>query len=93
MTKLDVLDGLESISICVGYENEDSHNPTPIYEHVPGWSESTVGVQRMEDLPQNALDYLDKIQSSCGVVIDFVSTGPDREDTIQLRNPFDMPKS
>tara|TARA_R110002072_G_scaffold104540_3_gene229020 strand:- start:855 stop:2123 length:1269 start_codon:yes stop_codon:yes gene_type:complete len=90
ITKLDVLDGLESISICVGYENEDSPNPTPIYEHVPGWSESTVGVKRMEDLPKNALDYLEKIQTSCDVVIDFVSTGPDREDTIQLRNPFDL---
>lgn len=89
ITKLDVLDGLESISICVGYENEDSANPTPIYEHVPGWKDSTVGVQRMEDLPKNALNYLEKIQSTCGVVIDFVSTGPDREDTIQLRNPFD----
>jgi adenylosuccinate synthase len=93
LTKLDVLDGLESLSICVGYENEDSANPTPIYEHVAGWSESTVGVQRMEDLPKNALAYLEKIQACCDVVIDFVSTGPDREDTIQLRNPFDIPEA
>jgi adenylosuccinate synthase len=88
ITKLDVLDGLETVSICVGYEDEDGPNPTPIYEHVPGWSDSTVGAQRMDDLPANALAYLKKIESSCDVQIDFVSTGPDREDTIQLRDPF-----
>ena len=91
ITKLDVLDGLETVSLCVGYEDEDGPNPTPIYEHVPGWSESTVGVKRMEDLPANALAYLQKIESACDISIDFVSTGPDREDTIQLRDPFETP--
>lgn len=91
ITKLDVLDGLETVSLCTGYEDEDGLDPTPIYEHVPGWTESTVGVQRMEDLPANALAYLEKIESACGAKIDFVSTGPDREDTIQLRDPFETP--
>tara|TARA_R110002110_G_scaffold14991_7_gene68444 strand:+ start:457 stop:1725 length:1269 start_codon:yes stop_codon:yes gene_type:complete len=91
ITKLDVLDGLETVSLCVGYGDEDGPNPTPIYEHVPGWSESTVGVKRMEDLPANALAYLQKIESACDISIDFVSTGPDREDTIQLRDPFETP--
>ena len=91
ITKLDVLDGLETVSLCVGYEDEDGPSPIPVYEHVPGWSESTVGVQKMQDLPKNALAYLKKIESSCDVAIDFVSTGPDREDTIQLRHPFDAP--
>lgn len=88
ITKLDVLDGLETVEICVGYENPESDNPTPVYESMPGWSESTVGAQSMDQLPQNALNYLKKIEESCDVKIDFVSTGPDREDTIQLGNPF-----
>lgn len=90
LTKLDVLDGLETVKICVGYENEDSAEPTPIYEEVPGWQDSTVGVKKMSDLPANALAYIEKIREACDVAIDFVSTGPDREDTIQLRNPFEV---
>lgn len=89
LTKLDVLDGLDTVKICVGYENEDSDEPTPIYEEVDGWKESTVGVKTMDGLPKNALLYIEKIKEACEVAIDFVSTGPDREDTIQLRNPFE----
>jgi adenylosuccinate synthase len=90
LTKLDVLDGLETVKICVGYEDEGSDNPTPIYEEVPGWTDSTVGAKTMAELPDNALKYIEKIEQACEVSIDFVSTGPDREDTIQLRNPFEL---
>ena len=90
LTKLDVLDGLETVKICVGYEDEGSDNPTPIYEEVPGWTASTVGAKTMAELPDNALKYIEKIEQACEVSIDFVSTGPDREDTIQLRNPFEL---
>lgn len=90
LTKLDVLDGLDVVKVCVGYEDENSDEPTPIYEEMPGWQESTVGVRSMDDLPPNALAYVEKIKQACNVAIDFVSTGPDREDTIQLRSPFEL---
>jgi adenylosuccinate synthase len=60
-----------------------------VYETLPGWSESTVGLKRMEDLPVNALAYIERLQELVGAPIDIVSTGPDREETIVLRNPFD----
>lgn len=89
ITKLDVLDGLESVSLCIGYDNPDSENPTPVYESLPGWQETTVHAQRLEDLPANARAYLERIESACDVKVDFVSTGPDRADTIILNEPFD----
>ena len=88
ITKLDVLDGLEKIAICVGYENPDSDSPKPVYEELPGWKEATAKVKTMEGLPANARAYLEKIESTCEVKVDFVSTGPDREDTIILNEPF-----
>ena len=88
ITKLDVLDGLETISLCVDYENPDSDSPTPIYEQMPGWQESTVGKQKLEDLPAAARAYLDRIEQACDVTIAFVSTGPDRKDTISLTELF-----
>lgn len=88
ITKLDVLDGLEKVALCVGYEDPDSESPTPVYEEMPGWQESTVGLQNMEELPANARAYLDRIESACEVAIDFVSTGPDRADTIVLKKLF-----
>ncbi len=100
LTKLDVLDGLEEISICVGYADSDGEstpNPidacdyegvTPIYETVPGWHESTVGIKSMDALPENALAYIERIQTLVGAPIDIISTGPDREETIVLRHPF-----
>lgn len=100
LTKLDVLDGLDEISICVGYQDADgnaANNPidaedyealTPIYETVPGWQESTVGAKRVEDLPAAALDYIRRIETLVGAPIDIISTGPDREETIVLRHPF-----
>ncbi len=88
ITKLDVLDGLAKIAICVGYENPDSDSPKPIYEELPGWQENTAKVKTMEGLPGHARAYLERIESTCEVKVDFVSTGPDREDTIILNEPF-----
>lgn len=89
ITKLDVLDGMESVSLCVDYENPDSDSPVPVYEDMPGWQESTLGIRDLDDLPTNARSYLKKIQEACGAPIDFVSTGPDRADTISLKKIFD----
>ncbi len=100
LTKLDVLDGLESIRICVGYEGPDGTSGTPrfaseyysdikpVYEEVEGWSESTLGVRRLNDLPANARAYLSRIEETVGAPIDIISTGPDRTETIVLKDPF-----
>ena len=88
ITKLDVLDGLEKIAICVGYDNPESDSPEPVYEELPGWKEATAKVKTMGGLPANARAYLERIESICKVKVDFVSTGPDREDTIILNEPF-----
>jgi len=100
LTKMDVLDGLEYINICVGYKDlegdairnpmdaDDYENLTPIYETLSGWSESTAGIKNMDDLPSNALAYIAKIENVTGVPIDIISTGPDRVDTIVLSDPF-----
>lgn len=101
MTKLDVLDGLDTIQICVGYEIDGeaiSGMPLvvdriadckPVYEDMPGWSESTVGVTVYDELPGNAQNYLARIEALGGIPIDIVSTGPGREQTIVRQNPFD----
>ena len=100
LTKLDVLDGLETIQICIGYACKDGKpvpNPVdsddyeglhPVYEEVPGWSESTLGAKTLEELPQAARDYIKKIEEVVGAPIDIISTGPDRVETIVLRHPF-----
>jgi adenylosuccinate synthase len=100
LTKLDVLDGLETIRICVGYTDADGKpvpNPVdsddyeglvPRYEEVPGWSESTLGAKSLQELPQAARDYIRKIEEVVGAPIDIISTGPDRVETIVLRHPF-----
>jgi adenylosuccinate synthase len=100
VTKLDVLDGMDELKVCVGYKIEgqfsdllpagadDTARCEPVYEDLPGWSESTVGVQRLEDLPRNARAYLDRIEAICSVTIDMISTGPDRAETIVRRHPF-----
>lgn len=101
ITKLDVLDGLSTIKICTGYKlhGEDCLYPPlesdlfaqcePVYEEMPGWQESTIGVKQFNDLPKNAQKYLLHIEELAGVPIDIISTGPDRKDTIVLRSPFD----
>ena len=100
LTKLDVLDGLETIQICVGYADQDGNpvpNPVdsddyeglvPVYEMVPGWQESTLGAKSLKELPQPARDYILKIEEVVGAPIDIISTGPDRVETIVLRHPF-----
>jgi adenylosuccinate synthase len=100
ITKLDVLDGLQEIKVCVGYElngrridilpldADDIVACQPIYETFPGWSQSTVGVTQWDKLPLNARQYLERVQQLIGAPIDMVSTGPDREQTILLRHPF-----
>jgi adenylosuccinate synthase len=100
ITKLDVLDGLDTIRICVGYrmDGELRVNPPdgaeaidscePVYEDFPGWSESTVGIRRYEDLPATAREYLKRIEEFVETPVDIVSTGPDRAETIILRHPF-----
>jgi adenylosuccinate synthase len=101
VTKLDVLDELEAIQICIGYQIDGkpiSGLPImvdrfaecrPIYEELPGWQESTVGVTEFDQLPENARNYLDRIEVLAGVPVDIISTGPDREQTIIKRHPFE----
>ena len=101
ITKLDVLDGAESLKICVGYKVEGKVSDilpvgaeelalcVPVYEEMPGWRESTVGVKAHDGLPKAARDYLKRIESLCGVPIDMISTGPERDETIVRRHPFD----
>ncbi|MFQ3334011.1 MAG: adenylosuccinate synthase [Woeseiaceae bacterium] len=100
VTKLDVLDGLETIKICIGYELDEEkiedfpldvallNKCTPIYEDFLGWQTSTIGVTNYSDLPENARAYLEWIENKLNIPIDIVSTGPDREQTIIKKNPF-----
>ena len=100
LTKLDVLDGLDEISICVGYTNDagetvsnpidavDYENLRPVYETLPGWRDSTVGLKSLDALPETARAYIARIEELVGAPIDIISTGPDREETILLRHPF-----
>ncbi|HNL79652.1 MAG TPA: adenylosuccinate synthetase, partial [Agitococcus sp.] len=101
LTKLDVLDGLESIKICVGYKSlkpnsveclssdaESFAHVEPIYEEMAGWEGTTVGAKSLDDLPANARAYIKRIEEVVGCPIDIISTGPDREETIVLRHPF-----
>ena len=101
VTKLDVMDGMDTIQLCVGYEKDGVRHDifpfgaenvagcVPIYETVPGWTENTFGVERYEDLPANARAYLERISAICEAPIAIVSTGPDRQHTIVLRHPFE----
>ncbi len=100
LTKLDVLDGLEELLIGVGYnlpetecagahDAEFYESVTPKYETLQGWSESTVGITSYDDLPENAKIYIKRIEELIGCPVDIISTGPDREETIVLRDPYD----
>ena len=102
LTKLDVLDGLTEVKICVGYRQPDGSVSTvppmaaegyelvtPVYESMPGWTESTFGVQSLDALPQAARDYIKRLEEITEVPIDIVSTGPDRVQTIVLRHPYE----
>jgi adenylosuccinate synthase len=100
ITKLDVLDGLPEIKVCVGYrlgdrrvdilplDADDIHACEPVFETFPGWTEVTAGITSWDALPANARAYLDRVQALIGAPIAMVSTGPDRDHTIVLRHPF-----
>ncbi len=90
--KLDVLDGIEEMKLCTGYKldgqftdilpvgADDLERCEPVYESMPGWNESTVGVKSFDGLPKTAQDYIKRMEALCGVPIDMISTGPDREE-------------
>ncbi|MBW8828657.1 MAG: adenylosuccinate synthase [Burkholderiales bacterium] len=100
ITKLDVLDGLKEIKVCVGYElngkridilpldADDIVACKPIYDTFPGWAETTAGITEWDKLPVNARKYLERVQEFIGAPVDMVSTGPDRDHTILLRHPY-----
>jgi adenylosuccinate synthase len=68
---------------------EELERCVPVYEELPGWQESTVGVKRYDGLPKAARSYLQRIEELCRVPVDLISTGPDREETIVMRHPYD----
>ena len=100
ITKLDVLDGLETLRLCTAYKYQGQTCEVPpigaeafeacepVYEEMPGWSESTVGIKNYDELPANARAYLKRIEEVTGTPIDIISTGPDRAETIILNHPF-----
>ncbi len=102
MTKLDVLDGLETIKLCVGYDLDGKRVDIlprgsdavaacqPVYEEFAGWNESTFGVKNWDALPEAARVYLKRIEEVVGIPIDMISTGPDRDETILLRHPYQV---
>ena len=95
-----MLDGIDELKLCTGYEldghltdilpmgAEDIERCKPIYETMPGWSQSTVGVTQYDQLPAAAQKYLHRIEEVTGVPIHMISTSPDRDHTILLRNPY-----
>ena len=101
ITKLDVLDGLDTIRVAVGYKVRGERRDIlpvgaealaicePIYEDHPGWKESTFGVKTFEDLPKTAQSYLRRLEVLVGAPVAIISTGPDRLETIVLKHPFD----
>ncbi|HUH38329.1 MAG TPA: adenylosuccinate synthase [Spongiibacteraceae bacterium] len=101
LTKLDVLDGLDSVKICIDYVDtngnsvpapadcEDYDQLTPVYEELPGWQDSTLGAVALDQLPTNARAYIERLEQLIGAPIDIISTGPDRVETIVLRHPFE----
>ncbi len=101
ITKLDVLDGMERVRVCTGYELDGAELAAPpvgadalarcrpLYTDLPGWSESTVGATSLDVLPANARAYLETIEGMCGLPIDLISTGPDRNQTLVCRHPFE----
>ena len=100
LTKLDVLDGLDEVSICVAYElpngevvdylptGDDFSAAKPIYETMCGWSETTFGVTSLDEMPRAAKEYIRRLNELVGAPVDIVSTGPDREQTIVISSPF-----
>ncbi|QDC10568.1 adenylosuccinate synthase [Oceanicola sp. D3] len=100
LTKLDVLDGFDTLKICVGYEldgktldylptaADEQARCTPVYEEIPGWSESTEGARSWNDLPAGAIKYVKRVEELIGCPVALLSTSPEREDTILVTDPF-----
>ena len=101
LTKLDVLDELDEIKMCIGYElngkkidylpaaSEDQFNIKPIYKTFPGWKSKTQGIRQLRELPENAKKYIDALEDFIGARISSISTSPERDDTILVEDPFD----
>jgi len=101
LTKLDVLDGMDEVKICVEYLDEAGNSigvpcdaegwdkVQPVYETLPGWQGTTAGVKKLEDLPENARRYIQRLEQLIEAPVDIISTGPDRVETIVLRHPFE----
>ncbi|KAG1663461.1 Adenylosuccinate synthetase [Nymphon striatum] len=102
VTKMDVLDELETIKICVAYELDgvqmevppintpEFARCTPVYEEMPGWQSKTFGITKYEDLPEKAKAYLARMSELLETPIDIISTGPDRDHTMIVRNPYEV---
>jgi adenylosuccinate synthase len=100
LTKLDVLDGLEEIKVCIGYELNGKRidylpaaqgaqaQVVPVYESFEGWTETTVGARKWSDLPAQAVKYVKQIEELIGAPVALLSTSPEREDTILVQDPF-----
>ncbi len=100
LTKLDILDGIETIKVCVGYKVDGEvldylpagfkaqEKIEPVYEELPGWTDSTQGARSWKDLPGNAVKYVRRIEELIGAPVALLSTSPEREDTILMRDPF-----
>jgi adenylosuccinate synthase len=100
LTKLDVLDGFDSIKVCTGYRRDghtldylpvdanEQRRITPLYETMPGWKESTRGARSWAELPAAAIKYIRRIEELIGAQVTLLSTSPEREDTILVRDPF-----
>ena len=101
LTKLDVLDGFETIKICIGYEldgkkidylpiaSEDQFRVEPVYEDIKGWSGSTYGARSWSELPAEAIKYVKRLEELIGCSVSLLSTSPEREDTILVKDPFE----
>ena len=103
LTKLDVLDGFDVLKICVGYQIDGSDKvldyfPSdagaqaackPIYEEIPGWSDSTYGARSWAELPANAVKYIRRVEELTKLPVTLLSTSPERDDTILVRDPFE----
>ncbi len=97
-----MLDGLDEVNVCVGYQDEAGNampvpcdadgwaKVKPVYEVLPGWHETTFGAKDLDELPQAARDYINRLEALIGAPVDIVSTGPDRVETIVLRHPFEQ---
>ncbi len=102
LTKLDVLDNLNEVKMCICYElngkkidylpasSEDQFNVKPIYKVFPGWKSSTKGIKTINELPQNAKKYINEVEKFIGAKISSISTSPERKDTILIENPFNL---